>query len=368
MRRLIASSAVALVAAAASILGPNPGAARADTPPGQTKDGHYSFAVIGDVPYGDAQIAAFPAWIDQINSADPAMTFHVGDIKNGSSRCDDAYYTLIRADFDRFVNPLIYTPGDNEWTDCHRGNNGGAYNPFERLACDRSVFFSQPGTTLGRTRPGSTPRRSPASRRTSSCAATESTSPWSTSSAARTAGSRGPASEPTATPEQVARSRRDGPPSPSSATPSRRPANGTTGRSVLLQADMFDPTYTPTTPRHLPPSHRSSRRSSTKRRLRRPGLPGQRRQPHRQQRPPLAAGSGGSTTYGVTGSADNLERITVDGSNNNKDWLHVTVNRPGAATAVSWRARIPYAPQAHPETPCNAARSTDARSVLLTPG
>jgi hypothetical protein len=76
------------------------------------------------------------------------MSFHVGDIKNGSSRCDDAYYSMIRSDFDRFVNPLIYTPGDNAWTDCHRVNNG-AYNPLERLAYDRSVFFERPGTTLG---------------------------------------------------------------------------------------------------------------------------------------------------------------------------------------------------------------------------
>ena len=30
---------------------------------GQSKDGHFSFAVIGDIPYGAAQIAAFPGWI-----------------------------------------------------------------------------------------------------------------------------------------------------------------------------------------------------------------------------------------------------------------------------------------------------------------
>ncbi len=76
------------------------------------------------------------------------MTFHLGDIKNGSSRCDDPYFQLIRSDFDKFVNPLIYTPGDNEWTDCHRVNNG-SYNPLERLAFDRKVFFNQPGMTLG---------------------------------------------------------------------------------------------------------------------------------------------------------------------------------------------------------------------------
>ena len=145
--RLVTSTTVA-VAAVAALLGTTSTAQAAQSPPGQTKDGHFSFAVIGDVPYGDAQIAAFPAWIDQINAADPALTFHVGDIKNGSSRCDDAYYSLIRSAFDRFVNPLVYTPGDNEWTDCHRVNNG-AYNPLERLAHDRSVFFDTPGTSLG---------------------------------------------------------------------------------------------------------------------------------------------------------------------------------------------------------------------------
>ena len=32
------------------------------------RDGRFSFAVIGDVPYGDAQIANFPHVIDQINA------------------------------------------------------------------------------------------------------------------------------------------------------------------------------------------------------------------------------------------------------------------------------------------------------------
>jgi hypothetical protein len=56
---------------------------------------------------------------------------------------------------------------------------------------------------------------------------------------------------------------------------------------------------------------------------------------------PLAAGSPWLTTYGVTGTANNLERITVDASDNNKDWLHITINRPGASTVICWD-RIPY--------------------------
>jgi hypothetical protein len=58
---------------------------------------------------------------------------------------------------------------------------------------------------------------------------------------------------------------------------------------------------------------------------------------------PLATGSHWLATYGVTGSADNLDRITVDGSSNNKDWLRVTINRRGATSVLSWE-RVPYTP------------------------
>lgn len=106
-------------------------------------------AVIGDTPYGPALIAEFPQDIREIN-ADPKVdrVVHLGDIKNGSSRCDDSYFQARLADFKTFADPLVYTPGDNEWTDCHRANNGG-YNPVERLAKIRELFFAKPGRTLG---------------------------------------------------------------------------------------------------------------------------------------------------------------------------------------------------------------------------
>ena len=55
---------------------------------------------------------------------------------------------MIRAEFDRFEMPLLYTPGDNEWTDCHRVA-AGMFNPLERLDVLRDVFFDAPGQTLG---------------------------------------------------------------------------------------------------------------------------------------------------------------------------------------------------------------------------
>ncbi|MDX6689664.1 MAG: hypothetical protein QOG15_1121 [Solirubrobacteraceae bacterium] len=108
-----------------------------------------TIAVIGDIPYGDPLIAEFPADIQEIN-ADPDVSrvLHLGDIKNGSSRCDTSYFQARLADFQTFDGPLVYTPGDNEWTDCHRANNGG-YLPTERLATIRDLFFPKHGKTLG---------------------------------------------------------------------------------------------------------------------------------------------------------------------------------------------------------------------------
>jgi hypothetical protein len=108
-----------------------------------------TYAIIGDTPYGAAQIAGFPNDVKALNSdPDVRLVMHLGDIKDGSSRCDTTYFQQIRADFDAFADPLVYTPGDNEWTDCHRANNGG-YQPDERLATVRSLFFDRPGHTLG---------------------------------------------------------------------------------------------------------------------------------------------------------------------------------------------------------------------------
>lgn len=114
----------------------------------------FAFALIGDMPYGAVREPPFARLVDEINQ-DNKVDFvaHVGDVKAGSERCDDS---LIRHRFglyQAFQRPFVFTPGDNEWTDCHRVNNGQYYPP-ERLGFLRSVFFPQVGqTTGGRVRP-----------------------------------------------------------------------------------------------------------------------------------------------------------------------------------------------------------------------
>lgn len=110
----------------------------------------FSFVAIGDAPYQmPAGVAQVERLITRINRQQPAFTIHIGDIKNGSSRCDDSHFELIRGMFATFAQPLVYTPGDNDWTDCHRDNNGG-YDPLERLARLREMFYPSPGMSLGR--------------------------------------------------------------------------------------------------------------------------------------------------------------------------------------------------------------------------
>ncbi len=58
---------------------------------------------------------------------------------------------------------------------------------------------------------------------------------------------------------------------------------------------------------------------------------------------PFAAWSNWPAAYEIDNSTDNLERITVDGADNNHDWLKMTVNPPGAASVITWQ-RIAYTP------------------------
>ena len=105
-----------------------------------------SFTAIGDQPYFSNE--AFRQLITGINQHPRSkFTIHVGDIKNGASVCSDETFLEVRKLFDGFEKPLVFTPGDNEWTDCHRASNG-SYQQLERLEKVRSVFF-QEGKSLG---------------------------------------------------------------------------------------------------------------------------------------------------------------------------------------------------------------------------
>ncbi len=107
----------------------------------------FSWAYIGDTPYKQVQLDAFPTLTANVN-ADPDVAFiaHSGDFKGGNDSCSDAQFTQTYGLFSGFSKPFWYTPGDNDWTDCHRTTNGGSH-PLERLSKVRSMYFSAPSHT-----------------------------------------------------------------------------------------------------------------------------------------------------------------------------------------------------------------------------
>jgi hypothetical protein len=124
-------------------------------------------AVFGDTPYGTSptdtsQFEATPAFVDSINS-DPnvRLVLNIGDIHSGKQYCTQAYDQSVFDLWTRFEDPLVYTPGDNEWADCHKAAEGGNVfvngqpvdyangNPVANLALVRSIFFPQTGQALG---------------------------------------------------------------------------------------------------------------------------------------------------------------------------------------------------------------------------
>jgi hypothetical protein len=103
----------------------------------------FSFGLWGDMPYAKAGDGPkLPAVLKSINTSKIEFSIFVGDIKDGSSKCTDDVYTKAIQMFDSMSRPVVYIPGDNEWTDCHRLNNGG-YDSQERLAHIRKVMFTK---------------------------------------------------------------------------------------------------------------------------------------------------------------------------------------------------------------------------------
>lgn len=112
----------------------------------------FTIVALGDAPYGKAE-EVYPIYetlIKTINDRAPQLVIHVGDIKSGSTPCSDALILDQLAFMNTFAAPVIYTPGDNEWTDCHR-KNAGEFDPMERLAFLRKNFFAQPKTLGAKT-------------------------------------------------------------------------------------------------------------------------------------------------------------------------------------------------------------------------
>ena len=117
--------------------------------------GVVQFVVVGDMPYNEQENAMLTAPSGAIATAvkalEPAVLIHVGDLKRGSTPCTDALLTTRRDQiFNLYPHKAVYTPGDNDWTDCDRAQ----HKELNRLAYLRTLFFEGDGLTLTHGLPG----------------------------------------------------------------------------------------------------------------------------------------------------------------------------------------------------------------------
>lgn len=125
-------------------------------------DDKVTVAVFGDWPYNQLLLDNAKLLLNSVNAdRDVSLVIHVGDIHSGSMPCTSAailppipasnpgWNQGIFYQFQQFEFPVVYTPGDNEWTDCHKTSQSASGAPLNELASVRSLFFARPGHTLG---------------------------------------------------------------------------------------------------------------------------------------------------------------------------------------------------------------------------
>ena len=112
----------------------------------------YAIGLWGDLPYSDLQATTgVPNLIADMNRQELAFTIHDGDLKVGSgvpgsktpTTCSNEMYAQALGYLNALNAPAMFTPGDNDWTDCDRPANGG-FSSLERLDYERLNLFNTP--------------------------------------------------------------------------------------------------------------------------------------------------------------------------------------------------------------------------------
>jgi hypothetical protein len=108
--------------------------------------GTWSFAALGDTPYTFFEDIQYKVLLQDLAQHDLGVIVHIGDLF--WTPCVDERYEQSLREFNSLPHPLVYTPGDNEWSDCwDHGTN--PLLPLDRLASVRRIFFSTPTRSLG---------------------------------------------------------------------------------------------------------------------------------------------------------------------------------------------------------------------------
>ncbi|MDH6643703.1 hypothetical protein P3T32_003562 [Ralstonia sp. GP73] len=112
--------------------------------------GAFTFTVIGNVPDRAEDVAPVRALLDAIDAEHPAFVVHLGNLKGRDEACSDTLLEARHDLLDSLIAPVIYIPGDHDWSDCQRPA-AGSFDPVERLLRLRELFYPDDNTLGQRT-------------------------------------------------------------------------------------------------------------------------------------------------------------------------------------------------------------------------
>jgi hypothetical protein len=136
LRGTAIASAVALIAGLCAVVSLKPYLA-------QSQPQGFTFALIGDMAYYEEH----EPWLANVHaeiSTNQALAFvaHVGDLSRPVRSCGEETLKLRLSQFNLMPHPVIFTPGDNDWTDCHDKQGVKSGDPLAALVRLRTMFFA----------------------------------------------------------------------------------------------------------------------------------------------------------------------------------------------------------------------------------
>jgi hypothetical protein len=108
-----------------------------------------TIVVLADTPYSskETEMLQGPNGIlyQLINKAKPSVVMHLGDFKSGSKSCTDDLLKAHKTLFNQvYPGKTIYTPGDNDWTDCDRNTLSQRFDELNRLDFLIKLMYQTP--------------------------------------------------------------------------------------------------------------------------------------------------------------------------------------------------------------------------------
>lgn len=111
----------------------------------------WSIIALGDMPYDKAPHTPYRRLLSAVAASNAELVIHVGDTKAARLPCTVGWHDWVLAGLNAIGKPVLYTPGDNEWTDCRPRDSMGLA-PSASLAYLRGAYFPT-DRTLGRGMP-----------------------------------------------------------------------------------------------------------------------------------------------------------------------------------------------------------------------